>query len=172
MTMYFTREEALSVREGAPFHVQLELKKGSGEFSKRLRLVRVEGCVVRVFRSDGRLAPGDHVAFKLWVCRRGDEPTGPAYVYQEDFIRATHMEAYLHGTPPDCELAGYEFTIITAPSDEPSMNVGQLEGLFAGFEKQDEPSMNVGQLEGLLPGFEMRRLGTPKPRRWWHFWKT
>ena len=114
--------------------------------------VRVEGRVVRIFRSDGRLSPGDHVAFKLWVCRRGDEPTGPAYVYHEDFIRATHMEAYLHGSPPDCELAAYEFTILTAPSDEPSMNVDQLEGLLAWFEK--------------------RSLGTRKPRRWWHFWKT
>ncbi len=114
--------------------------------------VRVEGCVVRVFRSDGRLALGDYVAFKLWVCRRGDEPTGPAYVYYEDFIGATHMEAYLHGNPPECELAAYEFTILNAPSDEPSMNVGQLEGLLAGFEK--------------------RSLGTPKPRRWWHLWKT
>jgi hypothetical protein len=40
------------------------------------------------------------------------------------------MEAYLYGTPPDCELAAYEFEIITAPSEQPTMNVEQLKELL------------------------------------------
>jgi hypothetical protein len=150
--MAIAPEGRLWWRQVAPFHVQLELKKDSGESQVPRGQVRVDGCVVRVFRSDGRLALGDRVGFKLWVCQSGDEPTGPAYVYHEDFIRATHMEAYLHGTPPDCELAAYEFAILSAPSDEPTMNVRQLERLLAGFER---PS-----------------LRTPKPKGWWHFWKS
>ena len=150
--MTITLEGRLWWRQVAPFHIQLELKKDSGESQVPRGQVRVDGCVVRVFRSDGRLALGDRVGFKLWVCQSGDEPTGPAYVYYEDFIRATHMEAYLHGTPPDYELAAYEFAILSAPSDEPTMNVRQLERLLAGFER---PS-----------------LRTPKPKGWWHFWKS
>jgi hypothetical protein len=44
-------------------------------------------------------------------------------------MQATHVEAYLHGDPPDCKLAAYEFAVISAPFDEPSMTVEQLQKL-------------------------------------------
>ena len=121
-------ESRIRLRKEAPFHVQLELTSNSEEIPE-MGDARVDGRVVRVFRSDGRLAPGDSVAFKLWMCRRGKEPTGPAYVYRGDFIQASHMEVYLCGSPPKLGLAAYEFTLLNAPSDKPNMSVGQLEEL-------------------------------------------
>ena len=130
-------------RKTAPFHVQLELQKSRHERSA-LSDGRVEGRAIRVFRTDGRLAAGDYVAFRIWFCEPGDEPTGPAYIYFDDFLRATHMEVYLHGTPPHYELAAYEFRVIDAPSEQPQMNVEELH--------EDA-------------------LGINKKRRWWQFLK-
>ena len=93
-------EGRLQWRKTAPFHIQIELQKRSMPF-RVPSPVDIPGRVVRVFRTDGRLAEGDQVAFVLWVCRPGDEPTGPAYVYHDDFIQATHMEVYLYGSPPN-----------------------------------------------------------------------
>ena len=63
-----------------PFHVQLELNKRE-EMPRTPGKRRLQG---RVFRTDGRLAVGDEIAFSLWVCRKGDEPTGQAYIYDAD----------------------------------------------------------------------------------------
>jgi hypothetical protein len=125
-------EGCLYWRRTAPFHVQLELEKPhaiqtvSGD-------VQVQGRAVRVFRTDGRLAVGDRVAFALCVCREGDEPTGPAYIYCEDFNAARYMEAYLVGDPPEFKLAAYEFNVIPSPSDEPTLTPRQLEELLEQF---------------------------------------
>ena len=116
-------------RMTAPYHVQLQLERKSAPSRVPSEMV-VQGHVVRVFRGDGLVAPGDLVAFRLWICQPGDEPTGPAFIYYEPFMHATHIEAYLHGTPPDCKLAGYEFEVIRAPSDKPIMSVGQLQELY------------------------------------------
>jgi hypothetical protein len=51
-------------RQEAPFHVQLELMKDSPDFRVPSD-VRVQGRVLHVFRSDGRLMPGDHIVFRL-----------------------------------------------------------------------------------------------------------
>jgi hypothetical protein len=91
--------------------------------------ISVRGAVVRVFKSDGRLRCGEGVGFHIWVCQPGDEPTGPAFVYYEQLLQASHVEVYLHGSPPNCELAAYEFALISAPSDQPSMTVAQLQEL-------------------------------------------
>jgi hypothetical protein len=115
-------------RMTAPYHVQLQLESKSEPLRIPSEVV-LKGHVVRVFRSDGRLGPGDRVAFKLFVCKPGDEPTGPAFIYCKPFTQATHVEAYLHGDPPDCKLAAHEFAVISAPSDEPSMTVRQLQEL-------------------------------------------
>ncbi len=119
-------------RRMAPFHVQLELHKASGPL-RSLDRIEVQSRVVRVFRSDGRLGLGDNVTFKLWVCRPGDEPTGPAYIYEDEFVRATHMEIYLDGDPPKCKVAAYEFSVIDAPSDQPTLTVKELEDMVARF---------------------------------------
>jgi hypothetical protein len=65
------------------------------------------------------------------------------------------MEVYLHGSPPKCELAAYEFTLLNGASDEPTMSVAQLE----------EELRSEGEV------FERGSLRTSNPKRWWQFWK-
>ena len=121
-------EGRVNARTTAPYHVQLQLE-GKSEPSRSPSEVVLQGRVVRIFRGDGRLESGDCVAFKLWVCHPGDEPTGPAYIYYEPFMQATHIEAYLYGTPPNCRLAAYEFEALGGPTDEPMMTAAQLQEL-------------------------------------------
>ena len=80
-------EGRLGWRQTAPFHIQLELDKTEGA-PRVLGETRVQGRAIRVFHTDGRLAVGDRIVFSLWVCREGDEPTGPAYIYYDAFMRA------------------------------------------------------------------------------------
>ena|SRR5688572_16088346 len=101
----------LAARREAPFHIQMAVEARSvvrGE-------AQIAGKVVRVFRTDGRLEEGDGITWAIWVCRPGDEPTGPAYIYDDDLARASFIEAYLRGTPPACDLAAYEFTLSMPP---------------------------------------------------------
>ena len=132
-------------RRVAPFHIQIEILKGSTQ-PRVASEVEIHGRIVRTFRTDGRLKSGDNISFdNLWVCRPGDEPTGPAYVYYDDFIQATHMEVYLDGNPPKCKLAAYEFTLLHGASDEPVMSVAQLENELRCFGEilDIEPSTPV-----------------------------
>ena len=147
-------EGRLKWRQTAPFHIQLELTNNQN-MPFKLGEVRVQGQVVSVFRTDGRLTDGDQIVFKLWVCREGDEPTGPAYVYYDDFMHMVYMEAYLYGNPPECELAAYEFCPISAPSDEPILTAEDLEKRIV------RPSM---------PEASISR--TPAAKRWWQLWKV
>jgi hypothetical protein len=64
------------------------------------------------------------------------------------------MEAYLHGTPPECELAAYEFSVIDAPSEQPYLTVEELENLSALCE---QPEAGTAR--------------TPKAKNWWQFWR-
>jgi hypothetical protein len=134
-------------RKTAPFHVQLELVN-SQCVPSALGETRVEGRAIRVFRTDGRLAVGDRIAFSIWVCESGGEPTGPAYIYVDDLSRANLMEAYLHGTPPEYELAAYEFRIIDTASEQPYLTL---------LAEHNTPLAE-----------EVR---TPAKRRRWQFWK-
>jgi hypothetical protein len=61
------------------------------------------------------------------------------------------MKAYLEGTPPSCQLAAYEFTLLQAPTTLPVMNVDDLERLYSGAM--------------LSSAVERRRV------RWWEIWK-
>jgi hypothetical protein len=146
-------EGRLKWRQTAPFHVQLELEK-----RKDIHVVsghiQVMGCAVRVFRTDGRVAVGSHLRFALWVCRAGDEPTGPAYIHYDDFKTASYMEAYLYGDPPECKLAAYEFSVIHAPTDQPTLTPRDLEGLLDQFDNAS------------IDPLRMR-----KETRWWRFWR-
>jgi hypothetical protein len=144
-------ERSILCRRMSPFHVQVELVTGPEPL---LGPRRVQGRVVQVFRGDGRVVPGDQIAFRLWVCEPGKEPTGECYVYRNDFIRARYIEAYLHGSPPKCEIAGNEFTLIDSPSQTPCLTVGDLEELVARLAKAEADS-----------------LRTQRARNWWQFWK-
>jgi hypothetical protein len=41
-------------------------------------------------------------------------------------MRARYLEAYLYGSPPDCKLAAYEFGVVGAPSEGPTLKSGEL----------------------------------------------
>ena len=125
--MAIALEGRLMWRRTAPFHLQLKLE-GVPDDRKKIRgPTQIHGRTVRVFRSDSRLAIGDRVEFPLWVCEKGDEPTGPAFIYSEELAKALYMEAYLQGDPPNCQLAAYEFSVIGAPCDKPLLTPEQLE---------------------------------------------
>ena len=79
-----------------------------------------------MFRGDAVIHTGASVRFALWVCERGDEPTGLAFVYYKDLVAASYMETYLYGTPPNCKLAAHEFELLERPSGVPAMSVDQL----------------------------------------------
>jgi hypothetical protein len=142
----------LAARRTAPFHIQMALETRAVERGE----AQIAGKVVRVFRTDGRLAEGNSVTFAIWVCRPGDEPTGPAYIYGDDLAKAFFMEAYLRGTPPACELAAYEFTPIDAPTDKPVLNPAELEELL----KDPYPYQ-----EAVAPAI-------PNRVKWWQFWRA
>lgn len=116
----------LTARNQAPFHLQMTLEPRLNEWGES----ELAGKVVRVFRTDGRIAEGDQISFGIYICRPGDEPTGAAYIYEEAVARAVFVEAYLFGTPPSCQLAAYEFMLIDAPTDQPMMNSEELEQLL------------------------------------------
>ena len=126
--MSISLEGRIASRMSAPYHVQLELDQKAAPVEVP-SIVVVQGRVVRLFRSDSRLKSGDRLGFKIWVCQPGDEPTGPAFVYYKEFMSASYVEVYLHGNPPNCELAAYEFALISAPTDQPSMTIAQLQEL-------------------------------------------
>jgi hypothetical protein len=151
--MAISLEGRLEWRRTAPFHVQLELEKPQ-DIQPVSGDILVQGRTVRVFRTDGRLAVGDRCAFALWACRAGDEPTGPAFIYYEDFLTASYVDAYLHGNPPECKLAGYEFTLIRAPSDEPILTTRELEVLLERFDAVRTDAARM-----------------PKATRGWQFWQ-
>jgi hypothetical protein len=119
-------------RKTAPYHLQLELdqKAIQLELAKEYQHwdgSRIECRVVRLFRSNKGLTIDDRVSFRIFVCEPGLEPTGPAYIYKKDLVQTTFMEAYLHGEPPECQLAAYEFEILkNGPTKKPVMSVGQL----------------------------------------------
>ena len=146
-------EGRLRWRRTAPFHVQLKLEKPE-DIQRIAGDIQVQGRAVRVFRTDGRLTVRDRFAFSLWVCRAGDEPTGPAYIYYDDFMTASYMEAYLCGNPPECRLAAYEFSVIPAPSEEPTLTPSELEELL---EQYDNARVAPARI--------------PKATKWWQFWK-
>jgi hypothetical protein len=117
---------------------------------------QIGGQVVRVFRTDGRLAEGSSVSFELWVCQLGDEPTGPAYIYIDALAKACFIEAYLRGTPPACEVAAYEFTPVDAPTHQPVLNLAELEELLNDPYTSPEALASAG----------------PNRVKWWQFWRT
>jgi hypothetical protein len=146
-------EARLGARRYAPFHLQLELAKLPAQ-QRVPNEIQIEGKVTRVFRGDAKFL-GATVLFPLWVCEKGDEPTGPAFVYYQDLMSARYIEAYLNGSPPQCKLAAYEYVLLPAPSLEPRMSLEELELI----------SRSVTRGAG-------DRFVRPGPtRKWWQFWR-
>jgi len=142
----------------------LELEKSEGLIREQ-KGGMVQGRAIRVFRTDGRLAVGGEVAFRLCVCQPGEEPTGEAYIHCDDLMRATYIEAYLWGIPPELEIAAQEFGVIDEPSEHPSLTVEELENWLDRFNNPDPRSIKWEEPNAPRP------MGS-KPRKRWQFWKA
>jgi len=117
----------LQARKNARFHVQVKIGKIPTDIQTPAQVL-VEGVVVQVFRSDGSLGLGDRVGFLVWVCREGDHvPLGPVCGFLDRLASATHIEVYLNGAPPRCEVALDEWLPLETASDEPRLTVEDLE---------------------------------------------
>ena len=111
----------LAARLRARFHAQVQVEH-KGANLKTPAAVPVKGRVVRVFRSGGALKVGDEVEFSVHVFRPGDDFwPGPTFMTYETFMQATHMEVYLNGNPPRCEVSLDECVTIEAPSRRPQL---------------------------------------------------
>jgi hypothetical protein len=162
-------EGSIAARRRAPLHVQIELAPFPPNLRTPLK-VEIKGQVVRVFRGEGLIKLGDSVSFDLWVCVEGDEPTGPAYVYYKNLITASHVEAYLSGTPPKCVLEVYEFTLLDGPTLEPKMSVEELVELMQSWREESESTVGPLRSDGLPESMDSIPEYSSKRKRWWQFW--
>jgi hypothetical protein len=118
--------QRLKARREAPYHVQVEITAAPPPAGDGL--ARVEGRVSRVFRSDGRPAVGDPVTLRLAVVReQEDPPPGRAAIVYERLIRATHLEAFLLGDPPRCEVCLDELELLSEALPGPILSAERLE---------------------------------------------
>ncbi|HVS36442.1 MAG TPA: hypothetical protein VMS17_12825 [Gemmataceae bacterium] len=78
-----------------------------------------------MFRTDGRLQFGDRVRFAVSVLGEAVMPCpgGTLWTCHESLAAARFMEAFLDGTPPDCQVALWQTKIVDAPSDAPRIDV-------------------------------------------------
>jgi len=139
--MAISLESRIFGRRTSPFHVQLQLDK-SAVIPPSPRRHFIRGQVVRVFRSNGDLGLGDNVAFEIWMCNPGGEPTGPAFIYRDALLRALYLEVHLDGEPPHCGLVGYELAVVDAPTEEPKLTAEQLEQVASQWlSRAEEPTV-------------------------------
>lgn len=136
----------LEGRLTARYHVQVELlDKPTIELTPVQ--AEVVAKVVRVFRTDGGLRVGSDVRFCVAVCRDGDDrPYGEPWMLFVKFKYAKHMEVFLDGTPPDCEVSNRQVAVILRLTDGPSMRVPsreELNGLPLIPPKSDLDTSNV-----------------------------
>jgi hypothetical protein len=120
----------LGARLRARFHVQVQITDREAEPGTPAA-VPVKGRVVRVFRSDGALNVGDEVLFSVHVRRKGDDIwPGPSFMLYETFANANHMELFLDGNPPQCEVLLDECIALDGPTRRPRLRASRLEYLI------------------------------------------
>jgi hypothetical protein len=114
-------EEYRKARDGAQFHLQLEIRKV--DWPKRTPgICTVEGTVARVFR--GTLAAGTPMRLALSCKRRYERapPGGEHWTYTEDLARAKFLEAYVDRDAQGYAIAAWQSDLIGAPSDQPQFS--------------------------------------------------
>lgn len=142
--------QRLRARREATYHVQVKIIS-LGAAPPTVGEIVVQGRITRVFRTNNRLKEGDSISFALPVLREGGHhPPGRDYFLHSHLVEATHLEAYLDGEPPHCEVCMDECSVIPGPSTSPTMSIRELEtSLGAKLASQAEQ---------------------PKMKRWWKFW--
>ncbi|MBM4068160.1 MAG: hypothetical protein FJ271_04355 [Planctomycetes bacterium] len=109
-------------RHEATYHVTVEVSSAA-LLGRTPGLVRVEGRVVELFRTDGRLRVGDPVTFVEAVTRPGDEIPcgGTRWKGCDEVLAAGFIEAFLDGEPPDCAVALWQSEVVPSPTAVPRM---------------------------------------------------
>jgi hypothetical protein len=74
-------------------------------------------------------------------------------MYFDAFTTARYMEVYLCGDPPRYSLAAYEFSVVSAPSEMPTLTPRDLEEQLEHFASADGITARV-----------------TRAARWWRFW--
>ncbi len=141
--MAIPQDEVERKRAAARFHLQIELGERPGKHvSTGPALVR--GRVLRIFRGDSSIRPGDPLSFDLNVCSPGETPPpGSAHVSYDALLHARHMEVFLNGTPPRCDLVEDGWAVLSETSEGPVLS-----------EQADEAE-----------------APQPSRRNWWQFWR-
>jgi hypothetical protein len=114
-------EEYRKARDGAQFHLQLEIRKVTMP-ARTPGICTVEGVVARVFR--GALAAGTPMQLAL-SCKRRDErapPGGEHWTFTEDLARAKYLEAYVNREAQGYAVAAWQSDLIATPSDQPQFS--------------------------------------------------
>jgi hypothetical protein len=111
-----------NARHEARFHVQVRLDAIHAS-PPGPRFFPVEATVVRVFRGDTVLKPGDPISFDLPVAWPEDEIPAGGVLWQSfaHVSNSSYAEVFLNGDPPRCEIALSQCLTIDAPSDTPHM---------------------------------------------------
>jgi hypothetical protein len=123
----------MAARLRARFHVQVRLEARPGADIRTPATVAVSGRVVRVFRGEPALRVGDEVRFSVHLYRKGDElwPGAARFTLCDDFMRMTHVEAYLNGDPPDCEVPLDAWVAVDGPTREATIRTSRWTYLVA-----------------------------------------
>ncbi len=114
-------------RVEAKFHVQVKVLHVEAVAATPAQ-VRVDAEVVRVFRGQPSLQPGDRVHFTVSVLQ-GDEPwdripVGGTLWTNYPALQATRfLEVFLDGAPPACEIRLWQHALLDAPTDQPTMHI-------------------------------------------------
>jgi hypothetical protein len=114
-------EEYRKARDGAQFHVQLEVKRIAPP-ARFPGECLVEGAVLRAFR--GELAAGTPMRLAISCKRREDRtrPGGELWMAWEELERAKYLEAYVDRDGAGYAVAAWQSAIIAAPSAAPQFS--------------------------------------------------
>jgi len=111
-------EEYRKARDGAQFHLQLEVSKVTPP-ARFPGLCVVDGTVATVFR--GVLAAGTPMRLEV-SCKRDQDRTRPGgehWTRWEEIERARYLEAYVNREGRGYAIAAWQSAIIAAPTATP-----------------------------------------------------
>ncbi len=112
-------------RRDAEFHVQVQIQNVQDNVQTPGQ-ARVDAKVVRTFRGEPSLKPGDDVRFMVSVLTGNENLEhvpigGTIWTNYQELQAAEYLEVFLDGLPPECAIALWQQAIIKAPTDSPTM---------------------------------------------------
>ena len=120
-------ETYLEARRSAQHHVQVEITAISLP-SELPGSATIRARVGTVFRSTAGLSADDSLEFGVSVTRSMDDvPTGAVcWTLAEVLAEGRWLEAFLNGSPPNCEVAAWQSEPIGGPTSRPTMSLTEF----------------------------------------------